>query len=913
VDSHLAAMQEQLLEDGANTILDWFCSFPEEVASGGEQWPGAEALASFPDVSSQIVEMSSHPCMGAAGLNQDPIRPSVYSSHDREVARHVAYQAVKALQPSNSALQGQVVNAAQFNASNPDRCCDQVLFAVHPVFGVFLKTRLPLVDKLATEEVAAESAATRTVCFRRKWIPKPVVTPLTYKSDVDHLFHPEKLVGKAARQLAAPAAAAPAATGLEAGGTRSMVHFILPFRARNLGSLPALVRTLGVANLESRFEVTQKEGADKAVDHSKDLVRLVIVPVEEESDYMEGVPVMQRVQEVVAAASPQVHFNITLASNLPADKGGRMHLKTILHSWIKPYIKARAEALKSVTKGKSPGKAVAGQKGKEASVNPDAGGRTVPAEDISGTLKEAAQQSQVLPSAWLRAVVTGLAHVPSASARVFVLDSSTSAVSASLARKVLWRVIEGSQAFVPAPYTISEDSGDDDQLIMLLRDGGVTMTPEQVESALTAAGLDPKADTMDYRKAEFYGWHDPTEGGGSAGVDPAQRVLRGAGAPAGAARRLAQVDEAEFATKYGSDSVYGTGVRSYTPGKTADGLTDAYKQGYDSAGSVEKYAQSFGTNDDGGDDWASGHTALTPHHGEDDEVLPLPASSPQFDRMTALGTTKIDLASAVAKMLEHLPAVDAKSKTKGDAKKPAAGKAVRRQLQAKPAEEAPGADAQPVASPAPVAAKTDSDDGEGSLEMGDQCVMRRILLEYQRNSFTLARTLRAGYRISPVDYGIDGTPIVPAEMGPCECSAQPHWPHCEVLLPLSSVDDQFDKDRVNCAITQMTAAADAAEAAAKAKAAVKGKAQRVLEGGAVEGTQEEVPVWNELVHVDHPVRYFEPHRGLKIVTKVARKEVVANGAETGRPVVAESFSFQWYLTEKAWEFAGNDDDLPAAA
>ena len=127
------------------------------------------------------------------------------------------------------------------------------------------------------------------------------------------------------------------------------------------------------------------------------------------------------------------------------------------------------------------------------------------------------------------------------------------------------------------------------------------------------------------------------------------------------------------------------------------------------------------------------------------------------------------------------------------------------------------------------------------------------------------------------------------------------------------MDDQFDKDRVNCAITQMTAAADAAEEAARAKAAAKGKgkAARVLEG-AVEGTQEEVPVWNELVHVDHPVRYFEPHRGLKIVAKVARKEVVANGATTGRPVVAESVSFQWYLTEKAWEYSNSDDDVAAA-
>ena len=40
--------------------------------------------------------------------------------------------------------------------------------------------------------------------------------------------------------------------------------------------------------------------------------------------------------------------------------------------------------------------------------------------------------------------------------------------------------------------------------------------------------------------------------------------------------------------------------------------------------------------------------------------------------------------------------------------------------------------------------------------------------------------------------------------------------------------------------------------------------------------------------------------------------VVANGAETGRPVVAESFSFQWYLTEKAWEYSARDDDAAAA-
>jgi hypothetical protein len=127
-----------------------------------------------------------------------------------------------------------------------------------------------------------------------------------------------------------------------------------------------------------------------------------------------------------------------------------------------------------------------------------------------------------------------------------------------------------------------------------------------------------------------------------------------------------------------------------------------------------------------------------------------------------------------------------------------------------------------------------------------------------------------------------------------------------LALPLTSVDDVYDKDRVNCAIVEMAYAAKKRVEAAQARRDVaqgkaKPKTEPEVEDATTEGDGGDVAP-PEMVHVDHPVRFFDPSRGLEIVAKVAPKEARSTGIEKGRPVAAEVFSFQWYLTAGAAEY-----------
>ena len=903
----LAAMQESLIEDGATTILNWFC--PDE--QGEVSWPVGAGVNMYPDVSTAAVELHAQPCMGVAGKNEEAVEPRMYQATERSMAQHVAHQALHSLRGQDEALERAAIAPWAYNASDSSRCCDTVLFAVHPVFGVFYKAKLPLVDRHALDlgDASDTPVTIRTACFRRRWIPKPVVQPLTYKSSIDHLFHPGKLPGGAdaakgralqsdaavlgaAEHAAAPESVAPAVplppmlprrADNEAGagdaapafGSRSIVHFILPFRARNLRSLPSLLRTLGVANLPSRYSVDAMEGqgaeAPAKGDHSTDFARLIIVPIEEDMEFLgKDFPVMQRVRDAVEAATPQVHFNISIVPNLPPAAGTKTALLAHLGGHLKPY---RAKLDKAFKEWLAANKAATGASekervkeeeaaaeaaGKEAAANPGAGGEdastwTPPAQDTMGVLQDSSVHP-LLPNAWLRAVVAGLTAVPAMSSTVFVLDSSTSAVAPSLARKTLWRVIEGRQVYAPVPYALEMDEyATDDALGFLMRDGGIA----DVEL--------PEGETPAFKDPHFYKWADPTQNGKSVSDDPA---------PAPGARRLGSTlrGESTFKTRSGlqnDDGSYGFGSRSFfNSGATA---------GPPSAASSKAASQAS----DDGDDMLQGHTGLSLHHGEDDALMPLPESHPLWQRMTSLGVVKADLVGAIMRVLKHVPQAAAPPAKDGKAQ---------RRLKDETTPEKGGGDKA-------------TKQAEAVPEVGDQCVMRRILLELKKRRYTIARAVTGGFRVAPVDMlygsGTSSTSIAmqPVELGPCECTTAPHLPHCELTLPLTSVDDTADKHRVNCAVSQMMDALKEKAAEDAAKAAAPGAQPAALGGG--DGLEQEAPVFYDVVHVDHPVRYFEPHWGVKIVAKVASLDAVQKAKEGSSIATAEAFAFDWYVTEAA--------------
>ena len=68
-------------------------------------------------------------------------------------------------------------------------CCDKFLFAAHPVFGLFYKINVPLAINEESDADVATGAGEdddglpsyfgRTMCFRRKLHPRPVIKALT--------------------------------------------------------------------------------------------------------------------------------------------------------------------------------------------------------------------------------------------------------------------------------------------------------------------------------------------------------------------------------------------------------------------------------------------------------------------------------------------------------------------------------------------------------------------------------------------------------------------------------------------------------------------------------------------------------------------------------------------------------------
>ena len=69
---------------------------------------------------------------------------------------------------------------SQYNAATENRCCDKFLFTVHPVFGVFYNIRIPLLDEAQGDDDNQNTPFfTRSICFRRKFHPKPKLKAFT--------------------------------------------------------------------------------------------------------------------------------------------------------------------------------------------------------------------------------------------------------------------------------------------------------------------------------------------------------------------------------------------------------------------------------------------------------------------------------------------------------------------------------------------------------------------------------------------------------------------------------------------------------------------------------------------------------------------------------------------------------------
>lgn len=53
---------------------------------------------------------------------------------------------------------------------------------MHPVFGVFYKVNVPVEASNGEDDEGEDAFATSTMCFRRKWHPRPVIKALTPNS-----------------------------------------------------------------------------------------------------------------------------------------------------------------------------------------------------------------------------------------------------------------------------------------------------------------------------------------------------------------------------------------------------------------------------------------------------------------------------------------------------------------------------------------------------------------------------------------------------------------------------------------------------------------------------------------------------------------------------------------------------------
>ncbi len=246
VSEKLAEMQKRLIDDAANKMLAWFCdaeiddpsaSVPVEdgtvdfsrqpcigVASEDDPAIGVRRFSiATPDIartvalqvrraarrssrrdgvapacqSSSAARVGPDPgdwcaCVTGAGVAAQPHRRL------QQRAVHVYEAGEGAVQPTHAepvrccarcclvAYMHDIETARRRARVFSCSCCDQMLFGVHPVFGVFYHIRVPLLDAAQDELDPDTPFFTQSLCFRRKFHPRPAVVPLTPGSVREH-------------------------------------------------------------------------------------------------------------------------------------------------------------------------------------------------------------------------------------------------------------------------------------------------------------------------------------------------------------------------------------------------------------------------------------------------------------------------------------------------------------------------------------------------------------------------------------------------------------------------------------------------------------------------------------------------------------------------------------------------------
>jgi len=551
-------------------------------------------------------------------------------------------------------------------------------------------------------------------------------------------------------------------------------------------------------------------------------------------------------------------------------------------------------------------------------------------------------QDVLAASQAVRAMYTGLGVARGSGVNVVLLDSSLSNLPVTLARKATWRVVGGRQIYSPVTQA-NPVSGDDDDgqefdarlshgALDRLEDGGVLEDKLPTDSGVGLADWWKQAP---------------------AGFDKSRRLESVAAAPVavrGAARRLQEVGD------YGDD-LAGLADEQQTAGFEDDGgffgdYEDKYTGGDDLLGGGEGgepkgegegdadaqqvwddwYEEDFtgeasgpmmydtqydamddaydSLQDDGYDDYAYFDTerafgAVTGEGSEskrtsrssiDAKKLILGKLVPFYRRHTVLAATKGDMAAALSRVLTNGKNVDAS------------------------------------AMPAPPKA----DQGEWpQSRIGDECVMKRILFAFATRGYRIVRTVTPGLVVLDSTSGslLAGGGANP-ETAPCDCEMNEVGGHCRIWLPLTSVDDPKDEERVNCALTQIIASmglqlparVETEEAKEERKKMNKAFIENVgAKKGALGGTPRALAAsssarrlapdletrvrFSDVVLATHTARFFDPSRGVEIVAKLAaRPDALAETAEKdsklkrfdGLPV--EVFGFRFLLTNKAVPF-----------
>jgi len=85
VSQELRAKEESIIENGANSLMSWFCQLPQDQLA----WEGATSTGVL-STAQNAVTLAEQPCIGVASADDKPMAGRVYYSDNRNQARRVA-------------------------------------------------------------------------------------------------------------------------------------------------------------------------------------------------------------------------------------------------------------------------------------------------------------------------------------------------------------------------------------------------------------------------------------------------------------------------------------------------------------------------------------------------------------------------------------------------------------------------------------------------------------------------------------------------------------------------------------------------------------------------------------------------------------------------------------------------------